>query len=134
MGKVCNKTFSRTNAKWARSALKTHQNSSVHRPNKRKAFTCDKCDSRYSFPEDLQKCRGKAQGVGVRVAVFSDEESEMFPTSATLALHHVPGSDATSLADGMALDVKGDSHQSEWLDLGTTRDSRGNCVWFQHST
>ena len=75
-GKVCNKVISRTNAKWAKSALHTHQNSSVHRPEKRKAFKCDKCDSKYSYPEDLRRHKRKVHGVGVRVAVVSDEESE----------------------------------------------------------
>lgn len=76
-GKVCNKIVSRTNAKWARSALKTHQKSSVHDRKKRKSFKCNQCDRKYSFPQDLKKHERNAHGVGLgRAPEFSDEESE----------------------------------------------------------
>ena len=75
-GKVCNKVISRTKVKWVKSALKTHQDSAVHCLEKKKAYRCDQCDKRYSFPEDLRRHKMKAHGEGVRVAEFSDEESE----------------------------------------------------------
>ena len=75
-GRICDKVISRTTAHWADTALKKHQASSVHCREKRKAFECDKCDKKYSSPEDLKRHKSKMHGGGVRVAVFSDEESE----------------------------------------------------------